>query len=236
MTTKSPSTTEHLTGILPINKSLNTLSFDLIRFSRKATKIKKIGHAGTLDPFATGVMILLVGKEYTKLSDQFLNLDKEYYANVRLGATTDSFDLTGKILTQSKIVPSPIAVEQALEKFQGLIDQVPPMFSAKKVGGKKLYELARKGISLERKACKVHVKTTLIEYNYPDIELHITCSKGTYIRSIAADLGELLGCGAHLTSLTRLRCGPFHLSDCLSQEDIFDADITAYLRKEIAST
>ncbi len=232
-TKENPKKSDTLSGILLINKSIDTPSFDLIRSLRKATNVRKIGHAGTLDPFATGVMILLIGKTFTKMSNQFLNLDKQYYAKVHLGVSTDTFDLKGKTIKQSDIIPSLQDIEKAIEKFQGEIDQIPPMFSAKKIGGKKLYQLARKGIEIDRKACKVKVEITLIEYNYPFLELDIVCSKGTYIRSLAADLGEELGCGAHLASLTRLRCGPFHLNDCLDQSMIFDVNIADHLQTEL---
>lgn len=223
---------QELSGILLINKSVNTPSFNLIRSLRKATGIRKIGHAGTLDPFATGVMILLIGKKYTKMADQFVGLDKEYYAKLHLGITTETLDTEGKVLNTSGYIPSIQEVQSAIEKFQGNIEQIPPMYSAKKVKGKKLYELARKGITIERKPCKVHIKTTLIEYNYPYLELMVNCSKGTYIRSLGADLGEELKCGAHLTALSRLRCGNFHLNDCLDQNDIFDVKIKDYLLQQ----
>ncbi len=138
-------------GILPVCKQKSKTSFSLVSLLRKLTKIRTIGHAGTLDPFADGVMILLIGKPYTALSNQFLNQDKEYLATLHLGVTTDSYDIEGQITQTNPFVPSLLEVEQALLKFQGPILQVPPMFSAKKVGGQPLYKLARKGIQIERK-------------------------------------------------------------------------------------
>jgi len=209
-----------LEGILLVDKPIGNTSFSLIAILRKITGVKKIGHAGTLDPFASGVMVILIGKNYTRKSAQFLMQDKEYRTLLRLGISTDSFDCKGTTTSHSDKIPTLEEVEKSLKYFQGKIDQTPPMFSAKKVKGKKLYELARKGITIERTPVAIHVTTTLISYQYPLLELHITCSKGTYVRSIGHDIGQLLGCGAHLQELVRLRSGPFHLSDCLSITEI----------------
>lgn len=202
-------------GIHPIYKPPGKTSFDLVRILRKKTQIKKIGHAGTLDPFAEGVMILLIGREFTKQADTFLNQDKEYEALIALGKETTTYDPEGDIVSTSDKIPSLEEIKQALTAFQGTISQVPPMYSAKKINGKKLYDLARKGIEVERKAVDVTLSTTLLSYEYPLLRLHITCSKGTYIRSIAHDLGQMLGSYAHLQKLTRTRCGPYHLEDCV---------------------
>lgn len=163
----------------------------------------------------TGVMVMLVGKQYTKLSDTFLGADKEYTAVLKLGIETDSYDCDGQVTAESPIVPSPADIENALENFQGTVMQTPPMFSAKKVGGKKLYELARKGVTIERQPVEVRMKTELLEYSYPFLTLSVQCSKGTYIRSIAHDLGRLLGCGAHLIDLTRTRSGEYSINACI---------------------
>lgn len=202
-------------GILLVNKPRGKTSFSLISSLRRLSGIQKIGHAGTLDPFATGVMILLVGKTFTRLSDHFLHHDKEYQAKVHLGIQTDTFDCEGQVLAQSSHIPSLTDIQNALKNFQGTILQTPPMFSAKKVKGKKLYELARKGIEIPREAVPVTIETHFLSYNYPFLELKITCSKGTYIRSLAHDLGIQLGTGAHLTELTRTRSGPFTLEECV---------------------
>lgn len=209
-------------GILLVDKPRGKTSFSLVAILRKTTGIQKIGHAGTLDPFATGVMIMLIGKPYTRLSDQFLGQDKEYEATLRLGVETDTFDSDGKVIAESDEIPSLSELEKGISQFQGTILQTPPMFSAKKIHGKKLYELARKGIEVERKAVEVKVSTELLSYTYPYARLRISCSKGTYIRSIAHDLGTLLGCYAHLEALTRLRSGPFLLKDCLNGSQLFD--------------
>lgn len=202
-------------GILLVNKPKGKTSFNLVSRLRFLSGISKIGHAGTLDPFATGVMVMLVGKKFTKMSDLFLTQDKEYEATLHLGIATDTFDLEGKILSESSLIPTLEEVVQALSYFQGEIWQTPPMFSAKKVEGKKLYELARKGITIERKPVLVKLKTELLSYDYPFLTLRVSCSKGTYIRSIADDLGKHLRTGAHLTKLVRTRSGPFLLQDCI---------------------
>jgi tRNA pseudouridine55 synthase len=202
-------------GILLIDKPASKTSFALVGVLRRFFKVKKIGHAGTLDPFATGVMVMLIGKQYTKLSDRFLGADKEYIATVRLGIETDSYDCDGNITWESSIIPSLNDIVKALLNFQGEILQIPPMFSAKKKNGQKLYDLARKGITVEREPVLVKLATILLRYEYPYLELRVTCSKGTYIRSIANDLGKLLGCGAHLTTLQRTKSGKFYLENCI---------------------
>jgi tRNA pseudouridine55 synthase len=224
-------------GILPISKPKGKTSFSLVSMLRKLTQIRKIGHAGTLDPFAEGVMILLIGKRYTQMSNRFLNQDKEYIANAHLGITTDSYDIEGEITAQSSLVPSLEQIENTLLQFQGTILQTPPMFSAKKVGGKKLYELARKGITIERQRVPVTLRIELLDYTYPHLKLKVQCSKGTYLRSLAFDIGQELGCGAHLSSLTRTQSGSFTLANCCDGARLFDSDYhwTQYLQKEICS-
>lgn len=222
-------------GILLLDKAKGRTSFSLVQLLRKRLGVKKIGHAGTLDPFATGVMVLLVGRNYTRLSDQFLCKDKEYEAEVYLGASTDTFDSEGQFTSRSNAVPTLENIVKAVEQFQGEIDQIPPMFSAKKKQGKKLYELARKGIEIEREPVKIQLQTYLISYNFPYLYLRIACSKGTYIRSIAHDLGNILGCGAHLTNLRRTRSGTFTLEQCISEQELASPafDLIGHLRSEV---
>jgi tRNA pseudouridine55 synthase len=207
-------------GILLINKPPGKTSFYLVNVLRKILGVKKIGHAGTLDPFATGVMVMLIGRNYTRLSDRFLMQDKVYRAIIKLGEVTDTYDCDGQILSASEKQPSLEEIKQALTRFQGQIQQTPPMFSAKKVNGQKLCDLARKGLEIERKPVAVSVKTELLAYNYPFLEVEIACSKGTYVRSIAHDLGQILGCGAHLASLVRLQSGSYTLDSCVNLEDL----------------
>ena len=213
-------------GILLVDKPLNKSSFYLVYLLRKLTGIQKIGHAGTLDPLATGVMVMLIGKTYTTKSDLFLNDDKEYEVTIQFGSSTTTYDREGDVTASSPLVPTLAEVEQALLTFQGECAQTPPMFSAKKLDGKKLYELARKGVEVERKAEKVTLHTHLVRYNYPDLTLFVRCSKGTYIRSIAQDLGIQLGCYGHVKELVRVRSGRFQLTQCINIETLMDPNFS----------
>jgi tRNA pseudouridine55 synthase len=210
-------------GILLVDKPRGKTAFSLVGALRRILKVKKIGHAGTLDPFATGVMVMLIGSTYTRLSDSFLGCDKEYIAKVRLGITTDTYDCDGQVQGTSDLIPSLEQIHKGIEKFQGEIDQIPPMFSAKKQNGKKLYELARQGKTVDRPAVKVRVCVRVLDYNYPYLNIAVACSKGTYIRSIANDLGDLLGCGAHLECLQRTRSGTFNIEQCLDGALLFSS-------------
>ena len=223
--------TELKEGILLVNKPQGRTSFSLIRALRKLTGIKKIGHAGTLDPFATGVIVVLIGRDYTRISSELLLQDKEYLATVSFGVTTDTYDCDGKVVASSKKVPTLEEVEGVLVKFQGEVEQIPPMYSAKKVQGKKLYEIARQGKVVERTPAKVRLTTEMLDYAYPNLSLRVSCSKGTYIRSIAHEMGQLLGCGGYLSKLKRTRSGIFSLDACIdgSLFDSPDFDITPYL-------
>jgi tRNA pseudouridine55 synthase len=223
-------------GILPVCKPTAKTSFHLVGVLRKLTQIRTIGHAGTLDPFASGVMLLLIGKKYTRMSSQFLNQDKAYLATLHLGITTDTYDIEGQIINQSDRIPSLSEIENALISFQGTILQTPPMFSAKKIQGKKLYELARQGITIERQPVSVTLHTEIVAYNYPHLVLKVSCSKGTYIRSLAYDLGLVLGCGAHLSALVRTKSGSTTLEECCDGARLMDPsyDWISYLKKEIS--
>ncbi len=211
-------------GILLVDKPKAITSFNLVAQLRRRLKVKKIGHAGTLDPFATGVMVMLIGRAYTKLSDSFLASDKEYIATVKLGETTDSYDCDGQTTSTNDLAPSLEQIQAAIAAFQGTIEQVPPMFSAKKIGGKKCYELARQGKTVERAACTVTVSIQLLSYTYPYMQINVVCSKGTYIRSLAHDLGAWLGCGAHLTELRRTRSGNFKIEQCIDGTQLLNPD------------
>ncbi|HRD56121.1 MAG TPA: tRNA pseudouridine(55) synthase TruB [Parachlamydiaceae bacterium] len=227
-------TNEKITaGILLVNKPAGKTSFQLVAALRKILEVKKIGHAGTLDPFATGVMVMLIGREYTKLSDSLLTANKEYLATVRLGASTDTYDLDGKITEESSLVPSLAEIEAAISCFQGELEQIPPMYSAKKIQGQKLCDLARKGKTVERKPCKVHLETAILEYNYPNLSLKVKCSKGTYIRSIAYDLGNKLGCFGHLSALERIGSGQFPLNECMDGAILFNTEDKESLKAKV---
>lgn len=212
-------------GILLVDKPANMSSFAVVAQARRRLGVKKIGHGGTLDPFATGLLVLLVGRNFTKRADEFLHGDKHYLACLRLGVSTDSFDCEGKELHRSDRVPTQAEIEESLTKFQGTIFQVPPMFSAKKIQGVRLYELARKGLVVERKAVAVTVDIQLVRYEYPELELEVRCSKGTYIRSLAEDIGQALGSYAHLIALRRLSSGRFSVNNSIDLATLKDSQI-----------
>lgn len=222
-------------GILLLDKACGKTSFSLIKTLRKRLKIQKIGHAGTLDPFASGVMVLLVGRPYTRMSGQFLNEDKEYIAQIHLGLSTETFDPEGSVTAYSEKVPSMQEIQDAVEKFQGKIMQVPPMYSAKKINGQPLYKLARQGKVVPRKSVEIELNIKILAFEYPYLNLQIACSKGTYIRSLANDLGATLGCGGHLKQLQRIRSGKFTINDCLSSEMLEneDFDLSSSLKKAL---
>jgi tRNA pseudouridine55 synthase len=211
-------------GLIVIDKPNGITSHQVVGRVRRILGTKRVGHTGTLDPFATGVMVLLIGKA-TRLA-QFLDKDeKAYQATVRFGAETDTGDLTGAVTTVSEL--SAVEIELTLDEanwdavfrpFRGDILQTPPMYSAKKVEGKKLYELARKGIEIERKAAEVRISELEIEPAERSDErlLKVTCSAGTYIRTLAEDIGRVVGTGAHLTALRRTRAGRFDIEEAVT--------------------
>lgn len=207
-------------GLLLVDKPSGISSFQLIPRLRKISGVKRIGHGGTLDPFATGLVIILIDREYTRLADSFLNHDKAYLTTFLLGQETDTYDLTGSITGQSDLIPSLVNIQEAIESFSGDLQQLPPMYSAKFHEGQRLYALARKGQMVERKYCSVHVKMALIKYDYPYLELSVECSKGTYIRSLAHDMGRYLGCLAHVCTLRRTRSGPFKIEEAVAFSSI----------------
>ncbi len=200
-------------GFILINKPSGITSHDVVDELRKITKIKKIGHAGTLDPFATGLLILGIGREFTKKLSIFQKKDKEYVATLRLGAESDTFDRDGKIVEKPvEKIPEREEIEKVLKSFLGEIEQIPPVFSAKKVRGRKLYELARKGIKVEPKPQKVKIyEISILEYKFPYLKIKVKCSSGTYIRSLANDIGKKLGCGAYVDELVRTKIGEFSI-------------------------
>lgn len=213
--------------ILYLDKPLYWTSFDLVNKVRyaisKFLNIKKIkvGHAGTLDPLATGVMIICTGKA-TKKIEEFQHQTKEYIATIHLGATTPSFDLETPIDNIYKISHiTKKLVEQTLPKFLGNIEQIPPIFSSCKINGNKAYKLARKNQKVELKPKLVIIdKIELLSYQQKKIQIHVVCSKGTYIRSLARDIGIAIHSGAYLTKLTRTKIGSITLDDCLKIENL----------------
>lgn len=198
-----------MNGILLIDKPAGMTSHDVVFRVRKILGQKKVGHAGTLDPMATGILVILVGKA-TKLSDYLLNKEKRYTAGILLGQETDTYDLEGTILRQCIPNVSQQNFIDVLKYFKGVQEQVPPMYSAIKQNGKKLYELARKGVEVQRQGRKIEILSlSLVSFDGKKAVVDVSCSKGTYIRSLAHDIGEKLGCGACLFSLRRTACGQF---------------------------
>lgn len=214
MTSSSPS------GILNIHKPVGPTSHDVVARVRRAIRMKKIGHAGTLDPLASGILVLCVGSA-TRLSDYAMRSTKQYQANVRLGVETDTYDAEGEIIAECPTDSLTCdQVEAALAPFRGDIAQIPPMYSAIKKGGKKLYELARQGVEVDRPPRDVTIaELEMTRCDLPDLILNVTCSPGTYIRSLAHDLGAALGVGAHLTGLVRVASGGFNLDNAVHLAD-----------------
>ncbi|TRX49469.1 tRNA pseudouridine(55) synthase TruB [Fulvivirga sp. M361] len=207
--------------VMLIDKPLEWTSFDVVKKLRNKLKVKKVGHAGTLDPLATGLLIVCSGKK-TKQIEHYQGQEKEYTGQFLLGKTTPSFDLETEVDSETDI--SGLTTESILKapgQFEGWIDQVPPAFSAIKVKGKRAYESAREGKELKLKSRKVEIKQfTITSIELPYVSFKIVCSKGTYIRSLARDFGILLGVGAHLTTLRRTRIGEFRVEDAKRIEDI----------------
>jgi len=211
-------------GILLIIKPPDMTSFDVVAWLRNLTGVKKIGHAGTLDPSACGLIPVCLGKA-TKTIEYFQNFDKSYRAEMVLGISTNTQDGDGEVVEESDIRPDIDAINTALLNFTGEYEQIPPMFSAVKINGKRLYDLARKGIEVERKGRKVYIKA--IKLLYSDLELKnpvlrfdVSCSKGTYIRTLCHDIGKNLGCGAYMSFLIRTQIGPFSIDEGLTLEEI----------------
>lgn len=209
-------------GFLLVNKPKGITSHDVVDYLRKITNIKKIGHTGTLDPLAEGLLILAINREATKKIDRFNKLDKTYIAEIKLGENTDTYDAEGKITNKyegEKIKRK--LIKKTLKKFLGEQKQIPPMYSAKKIKGKKLYELARKDIVINRKASLINIyKIKLLKYKWPILKIKVKCSTGTYIRSLAYDIGLDLYCGAYLKNLKRIKIGSYKLSKAHSLKKI----------------
>ena len=203
-------------GMINIKKEAGYTSHDVVAKLRGILKQKKIGHTGTLDPDAVGVLPVCLGVG-TKLCDMLTDSDKEYIAVFCLGITTDTQDMSGTVLTREEVHVTPEQVKEAVYAFQGAYEQVPPMYSALKVNGKKLYELAREGREVERKARTVNIKEIeILQMQLQKVQIRVACSKGTYIRTLCDDIGKKLGCGAVMESLLRTRAGVFHIEDALT--------------------
>ena len=221
-------------GILLIDKPYGCSSFDVIRRLKYHFGIKKIGHAGTLDPLATGLIIVVLGKA-TKLSQNLMCGVKEYTGIVELGVKTSTYDKEGEVIETHSIEGIDKAmIEKSMQTFLGDQYQQPPMFSAKKRDGVPLYKLARKGHDVEREPNFITIfKFDAVAYEAPNVHFHVRCSKGTYIRSLAYDLGEKLGCGGHLAGLRRIKSGSFSLEDTVPLEDLLEAESVEVLKQHI---
>ena len=209
-------------GIFNIYKEKGFTSHDVVAIVRRTIHMKKVGHTGTLDPDAEGVLPVCVGKA-TKLSDVIMDGRKSYRAMLRLGVTTTTEDASGEVLETKAVVFDEEKIRAAVAAFIGRLEQVPPMYSAVKVNGKKLYELAREGKTVERKSRKVTIYQIHIkEIQLPRVRMEVTCSKGTYIRTLCHDIGNLLGTGGCMEELTRTKVGRFELKDSLKLEELRD--------------
>ncbi len=223
-------------GILIMNKPGGVTSYGVVHAVKRATGASKVGHGGTLDPLATGVLPIFLDKA-TRLVPHLMNGKKAYRAVMELGVETDTQDREGKIIAESRSMPDdPQRIIAAVQAFKGVIAQTPPMYSALKYRGTPLYKLARKGVCLERAARAAHIyDINVIDVRLPLVTFEAECSPGTYIRTLCADIGRALGCGAHLASLTRLRCGSFGLDEAMDFDDVPSLGEGAVLRRRLVS-
>ena len=213
----------YMDGILVIRKEKGYTSHDVVAKLRGILGMKKIGHTGTLDPEAEGVLPIVLGAG-TKLADFFTDKEKTYEAVLRLGVTTDTQDMTGTVLKENPPEASETAIRDACLSFLGDFQQIPPMYSALKIDGKKLYELAREGIEVERKARPVtFYEIQVLEIQIPKVRIRVTCSRGTYIRTLCHDIGQKLGCGGCMEALLRTRSGPFTLAESCTLKEVEQA-------------
>ncbi|MBI5877817.1 MAG: tRNA pseudouridine(55) synthase TruB [Chloroflexi bacterium] len=205
-----------LTGLFNLNKPVGPTSFQMIHRLRRLTGVRKIGHAGTLDPLAGGVLPICIGRA-VRLSEYLMGDVKVYRAEITFGIRTTTDDREGEVIARQAVALDRAELEAMLPPFTGDIEQVPPQYAAIKVDGRPMYELARRGQTVDAAARAVHVeRLTLLDWQSPVAEIEIECGKGTYVRALARDLGELAGCGAYLTGLTRTRCGAFDIAEAVS--------------------
>lgn len=219
-----------LTGVLAVDKPVGPTSHDIVAVARRALKTKKVGHTGTLDPFASGLMLLCIGAA-TRLSPYLTHLDKRYRAEALLGVSTDTLDREGTVVREDPAGArvETDRVEACLAAFRGRIDQTPPVYSAKKIRGEAAHRRARRGEAVELPPVEVVVhRLDLVEHDGPRVVLDVECSSGTYIRALARDLGEALGVGAHLTALRRLSVGAFDVSSASTVDELASAPAGAW--------
>jgi tRNA pseudouridine55 synthase len=217
-----------INGIFNVNKPAGMTSHDVVATIRRASQAPRVGHAGTLDPLATGVLLICMGQA-TRITEYLSDHDKKYRARVRLGIETDTYDAAGAVIAEQPVHVTRDQVETALQGFVGKLSQMPPAYSAIKQDGVPLYKLARQGVQVETAPREVEIySVTLLDFAPPDVEIEVHCSKGTYIRSLAHDLGEKLGCGGHITALTRTALGHFTLEDSVGLEPLREALAKGY--------
>ncbi|WP_308653498.1 tRNA pseudouridine(55) synthase TruB [uncultured Anaerococcus sp.] len=220
-----------LKGILNVNKEKGISSARVVSLVRRALGMKKVGHTGTLDLEASGVLPIVLGKA-TRVSDYMMTKDKVYETELILGAKTDTLDAAGKILEESDKEVTKEEFLQVMNTFKGEIEQIPPMYSALKVNGKKLYDLAREGIEIERKKRKVNIyDIELLFFAFPKATIRVTCSKGTYIRTLVDDIGEKLGSLAYVNELKRVRVGDFDIKDSIKSGDLLEIPKEELIKK-----
>lgn len=219
-------------GVLLIDKPAGITSHDVVGRVRRLYGTREVGHTGTLDPMATGLLVVLVGRA-VKASDLLVSDRKRYRAGLRLGLTTDTEDTEGEVLTRNEMLPDRESVEKACAFFVGPSEQVPPMYSALKVGGKKLVDLARQGVEVERapRPIEIYSLTVTPGESLADYTLEVACSKGTYIRTLCADIGKALGCGGVMSALRRLASGAFSLDEALTLEELEAMELSARITK-----
>lgn len=225
-------------GILLIHKPRDVTSHDVVNRVRRFTGIRRVGHAGTLDPLADGLLIVLIG-DATKQQRRFMQGQKEYIATLHLGAVSDTDDAEGRIQTaNSKIsIPDENQIRECLKAFRGEIMQVPPSYSAVKVGGKRAYALARKGETPQLTPRRVAMaEIEMLDYRYPLLKIRVVCSPGTYVRALARDMGRALGCGSYLTALTRTRSGAFRLDAATPLQTLTGTTWREHLLPSVAIT
>ena len=212
-----------VSGVLVIDKPVGMSSHGVVNVVREGTGIRRAGHTGTLDPRASGVLVVLVGPA-VRLSEYVSASDKRYQAIIRLGETTDTYDGDGEVLSRSPVDITYEEIEETLKQFEGTVEQIPPAYSAKRIHGKKAYELAREGeeVELEPKEIDVY-HLELLEWDSPEAIVDVFCSSGTYVRSLANDLGVALGCGGHLVGLRRTKSGEFALRDAIALRKLQEA-------------
>lgn len=209
-----------MTGIICLDKPRDMSSFMAVRRASRILGIKKAGHTGTLDPMATGVLVIMLG-HCTRFIELLPEHRKSYTARVKLGVTTDTLDITGKVLSVSNVNVTPEQLQSACEQFKGEILQTPPMYSALKKDGERLYDLARKGIEIEREQRRINIEMLEIyDFNGTEFSMDVTCSAGTYIRSLCDDIGKVLGCGAVMTELRRTEANGFSIENSVTLEEL----------------